>query len=200
MVMRARTYIHVDSQLNPLEICNQPFNFKCVKPLLLYTNNSSTPSPQNLFDTNNQSSHFIKNMDMEILHTKQEIMLQEVTNNLTKSQPGPPHDAIFLVLSRLPLFELLSMSQVCKSLKDAVDDDILLWLHIFIDKPLNSRVSDRTLVEITSKAHGRLKSLALIDCLQITDAGLQAVIANNPLINKVYILVYIGTLKYFSMH
>ena len=127
-------------------------------------------------------------MNLEVLDTEQENTSQEVNNNLTESQPGPPHDSVFLVLSRLPLVELLSMSLVCKSLKDAVDDDILLWLNIFVDKPLNSRISDHTLMDITSKANGRLKSLALIECLQITDDGLQAVVAENPLINKVSIL------------
>ncbi|WOH07622.1 hypothetical protein DCAR_0727055 [Daucus carota subsp. sativus] len=126
-------------------------------------------------------------MDMEVLDTEQENTSHEVTNNLTQSRPGPPHDSVFLVLSRLPLVELLSMSLVCKSLKDAVDDDILLWLNIFVDKPLNSRISDHTLMDITSKANGRLKSLALIECLQITDAGLEAVVAKNPLINKLYV-------------
>lgn len=123
---------------------------------------------------------------MEIQDTENKKVLQEVTS---ESSPGPPHEAMFLILSHLPLFELLSMSLVCKSFKDALDDDILLWLNIFVDKPLNFRVSDHILMEITSKANGRLKSLALIDCLRITDTGLQAVIANNPLINKVYILV-----------
>lgn len=126
-------------------------------------------------------------MDMEIQDTEDNKVLQDVTS---QSSPGPPHEAIFLVLSHLPLFELLFMSLVCKSLKDALDDDILVWLDIFIDKPLNSRVSDRILMEITSKASGRLKSLALIDCLAITDDGLQAVIAKNPLINKVFIFFY----------
>lgn len=123
-------------------------------------------------------------MDMEILDTEDKKVLEEVTS---QSRPGPPHEAIFLVLSHLPLFELLSMSLVCKSLKDALDDDILLWLDILVDKPLNFRVSDHILMEITSKANGRLKSLALIDCVKITDDGLQAVIANNPLINKLYV-------------
>lgn len=126
-------------------------------------------------------------MDMEIQDTEDKKVLGEVTS---QSSPGPPHEAIFLVLSHLPLFELLSMSLVCKSLKHALDDDILVWLDIFIDKPLNFRVSDRILMEITTKASGRLKSLALIDCLRITDDGLQAVIANNPLITKVFIFLY----------
>lgn len=123
-------------------------------------------------------------MDMEIQDPEDKKVVQEVTS---RSSPGPPHEAILLVLSYLPLFELLSMSLVCKSFKDALDDDILLWLDIFVDRPLNFRVSDHILKEITSKAYGRLKSLALIDCPKITDDGLHAVIANNPLINKLYV-------------
>lgn len=119
-------------------------------------------------------------------HNKEQ---QEVDNNFIQpgSGPEPPHEAMFLVLAYLPLFELLSMGQVCKPIKQALDNDILPWLNLLVENPLNSRVSDNILMEITSKANGRLKTLGLIDCVKITDDGLQAVIANNPLINKLYI-------------
>lgn len=126
---------------------------------------------------------------MESSRTEGKNEQQEIANTceqMTESGPEPPHEAMFLVLAYLPLFELLSMCQVCKSLKKAIDDDdILPWLNLFIQKPLSSRVSDSILMDITSKANGRLKSLGLIDCTRITDYGLLAVVAHNPLIHKV---------------
>ncbi|KAI7993386.1 F-box protein SKIP28 [Camellia lanceoleosa] len=99
----------------------------------------------------------------------------------------PPHEALFLALSYLPLFELLAMSGVCKSLRDAVNNDILPWLNITVKQPLNSRLSDHILMRIASKANGRLRTLALINCVMITDDGLQQVIENNPHITKLHV-------------
>ncbi|KAF8398967.1 hypothetical protein HHK36_014832 [Tetracentron sinense] len=102
-------------------------------------------------------------------------------------EPDQPHKALFFVLAYLPLFELLSMIQVCRLLRDAVNHDVLLWLDIFVEKPLNLRISDNILMKITSKAHGRLRTLALYGCVRITDDGIQVVIENNPHINKLYV-------------
>ncbi|OMP06432.1 hypothetical protein CCACVL1_01579 [Corchorus capsularis] len=100
---------------------------------------------------------------------------------------GLPHEALFLVLPYLPLLELLVMSEVCMPLKDAVKKDILPWLNIIVERPLNLRFSDEILMKVASKANGRLKTLALINCARITDNGLQRVIDENPLINKLHI-------------
>ncbi|XP_023917917.1 F-box protein SKIP28 [Quercus suber] len=102
-------------------------------------------------------------------------------------EPGPPHESLFLVLAYLPLFELLAMSEVCMSLRDAVHNDVLLWLNIIVERPLSSRLSDGILMKITSKASGRLKTLVLINCEKITDDGLQPVIRKNPHINKLFL-------------
>ncbi|KAI3912757.1 hypothetical protein MKX01_038815 [Papaver californicum] len=102
-------------------------------------------------------------------------------------EPQPPHEALSLVLSYLNLFELLSMKEVCRSLRFTIDDDLLLWVDIVIKSPLNLRVNNDILLDITSKAQGRLRSLALINCLGITDDGLQRVIEDNLLINKLYV-------------
>ena len=100
-------------------------------------------------------------------------------------EPGPPHEALFFVLAYLDVFDLLVMSEVCMPLRDAVSKDVLPWRDIIIERPLNSRLSDEILVQITSKAHGRLRTLALINCFKITDDGLQTVIEKNHLISKV---------------
>ncbi|CAN4114003.1 unnamed protein product [Withania somnifera] len=98
-----------------------------------------------------------------------------------------PHEAMFLILPYLPLFELLSMTQVCKSFRDALKHDILPWLNIVVEKPLSSRFSDDFLVKIMSKAKGRLRIVALKNCFKITDEGLLQVIASNPHVNKLYL-------------
>ncbi|MED6157278.1 hypothetical protein PIB30_021928 [Stylosanthes scabra] len=98
-----------------------------------------------------------------------------------------PHEAMFLVLGYLPVNELLLMSQVCKSLRDAVNNDVLPWLNILVQRPLSSRLSDDRLINITSKANGNLKTLCLINCIHITNHALQTVVSQNPHITKLHI-------------
>ncbi|XP_027341985.1 F-box protein SKIP28 [Abrus precatorius] len=106
-----------------------------------------------------------------------------------QAQPesDPPHEAMFLVLAYLPVYEVLVMSQVCTSLRDAVNNDILPWLNVIVERPLSSLLNNQILIKITSKAIGRLKTLALMNCMHITDEGLQRVVEQNPLINKLHI-------------
>ncbi|KAH9624807.1 hypothetical protein KSS87_018123 [Heliosperma pusillum] len=102
-------------------------------------------------------------------------------------QSGDPHEALFLVLAYLPLLELLSMSQVNKSLRHAIKSDILVWMDMVVEKPLNYRLSDEILTRIASNAQGRLRTLALLSCFKITDHGLRRVIHANPLLSKLYV-------------
>ncbi|KAG9135579.1 hypothetical protein Leryth_002319 [Lithospermum erythrorhizon] len=113
--------------------------------------------------------------------------LQNNENTNSSTHFTQPHEAIFLVLSYLPVFELIEMSQVCKSLRDAVENDILPWLNIMVDKPLSSRLSDDHLMKITSKANGLLRSLALINCYRVTDDALLVVVTRNPLLEKLFV-------------
>lgn len=105
-----------------------------------------------------------------------------------EEQEGPPHEAMFLVIAYLRVYEVLTMSRVCTSLRYAVNNDVLLWLKIIVENPLNSRLSDDTLLKITSKANGRLQTLALMNCIHVTDHGLQRVIEQNPFIEEVMFL------------
>lgn len=98
---------------------------------------------------------------------------------------GSAHEAIFYVLSYLPLHQLLIMSQVSKSIRDVIRDDVLIWLHIVVENPLSRRLTDDILIQITSKARGRLRTLALLDCANITDAGILQVVHANRFLNKV---------------
>lgn len=102
-------------------------------------------------------------------------------------QEGPPHEAMFLVIAYLRVYEVLTMSRVCTSLRYAVNNDVLLWLKIIVETPLNSRLSDDTLLKITSKANGRLQTLALMNCIHITDHGLQRVVEQNLFIEELHI-------------
>ncbi|XP_075518619.1 F-box protein SKIP28-like [Primulina tabacum] len=102
-------------------------------------------------------------------------------------QRSSPHEAIFFVLTYLPLFELLSMSQVCRSLGDAINNDILPWMQLVVDRPLNFRISDDILMRIASKSKGQLQVLALLNCVKITDDGLLRVVAQNSFISKLYV-------------
>ncbi|GAB2214777.1 hypothetical protein Droror1_Dr00019140 [Drosera rotundifolia] len=98
-----------------------------------------------------------------------------------------PHEALFLVLPLLHLRDLLAISQVCRSLRRAVNDDVLPWLNLVVGEPLNRRIFDDVLIRVTSKAQGRLSTLALIGCNRISDAGLLSVVASNPFISKLHV-------------
>ncbi|XP_045821433.1 F-box protein SKIP28 [Trifolium pratense] len=104
-----------------------------------------------------------------------------------EEQEGHPHMAMFMVLGHLPLYEILTMSNVCKSLLDEINSDVLLWHRLIVESPLNSRLTDETLLKITSKANGRLKTLALMNCIHITDQGLLRVVEQNPYIKELHI-------------
>ncbi|KAK4484143.1 hypothetical protein RD792_011363 [Penstemon davidsonii] len=98
-----------------------------------------------------------------------------------------PHESLFFVLSYLPLFDLLCMSRVCKSMRNVINCDILPWLEIKVDRPLSSIITDDVLMKVVSKAKGKLRVLALINCVQITDDGLLRIIAQNPNICKLHV-------------
>ena len=106
---------------------------------------------------------------------------------LEKMEPpsGPPHQALSLVLAYLSLYELLSMNQAGKSFRDAITNDVLIWLDIIIERRLGLRLTDESLIKIASRANGRLQNLALLNCVRITDVGLMRVVNENPHISKV---------------
>ncbi|KAM0064636.1 hypothetical protein Hdeb2414_s0003g00105341 [Helianthus debilis subsp. tardiflorus] len=55
----------------------------------------------------------------------------------------------------------------------SVRNDSLLWRNLYIDQPLNERITDDILVRLTNRAEGNLRFLNLIKCPKITDDGLQ---------------------------
>ncbi|XP_031283290.1 F-box protein SKIP14-like [Pistacia vera] len=97
---------------------------------------------------------------------------------------GIPHDALFFALGCLGVKDLLSVERVCRSLRDAVRSDPLLWRSIHIYQPLSSKISDDALVKLTGRAVGTLQCLSLVNCCRITDIGLKRVLESNPGLKK----------------
>ncbi|EPS60869.1 hypothetical protein M569_13932, partial [Genlisea aurea] len=101
-----------------------------------------------------------------------------------EEEPSSLHEGIFFVLPYLHLFELLSMARVCKSLRDAVREDMVPCLKLVVDEPLSFRLTDDRLAELAAKSQGRVQVLALIGCINITDDGLLGFVSSNPKITE----------------
>ncbi|XP_054798964.1 F-box protein SKIP14-like [Prosopis cineraria] len=99
-------------------------------------------------------------------------------------EAGSPHDAMRLVLNYLGVTDLLSVEQVCTSLRDCVKANPLLWWSIHIDQSLSLKITDGILVKLTNRAQGFLQSLTLVNCIRITDSGLRRVLQSNPRLTK----------------
>ncbi|XP_022732874.1 F-box protein SKIP14-like [Durio zibethinus] len=97
---------------------------------------------------------------------------------------GAPHEALILALGYLGVRDLFALEKVCTSLRSTVQNDPLLWQSIHIDQPLNEKLTDDILLQITIRAQGSLQCLSLVDCQRITDEGLKRVVENNPKLIK----------------
>ncbi|KAJ9169387.1 hypothetical protein P3X46_017589 [Hevea brasiliensis] len=97
---------------------------------------------------------------------------------------GSPHAAFAFALGYLGVRDLLVVEMVCKSLRSTVRNDPLLWRSIHIDQPLNDKITDDVLLQLTNVAQGNLQCLSLIECPRITDDGLKHVLQNNPRLIK----------------
>lgn len=106
---------------------------------------------------------------------------------LPASPGGEPHAALLLSLAYLPLRELLSCAGACRRLRDAVAGDPLLWRRVAVAAPpLARRLTDEALLALTGRAGGTLRSLRLLGCTRVSDAGLLRVVERNPGITEVY--------------
>lgn len=114
--------------------------------------------------------------------------MQECTKSSSHGDDEAPNDAFFYVLGYLGISDLLSAGRVCKSLRSAVKTDPLLWRNIHVDHPLNMRMTDDTLLELTAKAQGSLQCLSLVTCHWITNNGLKRVLESNPKLTKLGVL------------
>lgn len=97
---------------------------------------------------------------------------------------GAPHDAMLFALGYLGLKDLLVVERVCRSLRDAVRGDPLLWKSVHINPPLSEKITDESLFQLTSRAQGTLQCLSLVECLKITNNGLKRVLECNPGLTK----------------
>ncbi|GFY87266.1 ribonuclease inhibitor [Actinidia rufa] len=109
---------------------------------------------------------------------------QKCTEIHSDGDGGAPHDALFFTFGYLGLRDLLSVERVCKSFRDAVQNDPLLWRSIHIDHPLSEKIADYALLQLTSRARGTLQCLSLVECFRITDSGLRNVLESNPGLTK----------------
>lgn len=97
---------------------------------------------------------------------------------------GAPHAAFNLALGYLGERDLLVVETVCRSLRSTVRGDPLLWRSIHIDQPLNEKITDDILLQLTTRAQGSLQCLSLVECPRITDDGLKRVLESNPRLTK----------------
>ncbi|CAM8912711.1 unnamed protein product [Rhodiola kirilowii] len=105
---------------------------------------------------------------------------QSVSGSSFDGDYHSPHQALFFALSYLGVQDLLACEGVCRSLCSTIKTDALLWRNINIGQPLNEKLSDDILLQLTSRAQGYLQSLSLVECLKITDDGLKHVLESNP--------------------
>ncbi|KMT07550.1 hypothetical protein BVRB_6g151610 [Beta vulgaris subsp. vulgaris] len=102
----------------------------------------------------------------------------------TDDSAGAPHLALGFALAYLGVRDLLAVERVCKSFRFMVQNDPLLWRSIHIDQPLNDRITDDILLQLTDRAEGSLQCLSLAQCKQITDDGLKRVLDGNRRLKK----------------
>ncbi|KAF5741136.1 F-box protein SKIP14-like [Tripterygium wilfordii] len=97
---------------------------------------------------------------------------------------GAPHPALHYAFAYLGVRDLLAVETVCKTLRDTVRNDPLCWKNIHIAHPLNEKITDDILLELTNRALGKLESLTLVGCSKITDDGLKRVLEKNGRLTK----------------
>ncbi|PIA51382.1 hypothetical protein AQUCO_01100303v1 [Aquilegia coerulea] len=105
---------------------------------------------------------------------------------------GVPNDALLFALGYLGVRDLLSAEKVCRSFRSAIQSDVLLWKNIYINQPLNARITDDALLSLTNRAQGNLLCLSLVGCSRITDNGLKHVLDSNPRLTKLNVAGCIG--------
>jgi hypothetical protein len=98
---------------------------------------------------------------------------------------GAPHPAFAFALGYLGVRDLLLVETVCRSLRYTVRSDPLLWRSIHIDQPLNEKITEDVLLQLTDRAQGNLQCLSLVKCPRITDDGLKQLLKSNPRLTKV---------------
>ncbi|KAL9667651.1 hypothetical protein QQ045_002014 [Rhodiola kirilowii] len=109
---------------------------------------------------------------------------QSVSGACDDGDYDSPHQALYFALSYLGTQDLLSTEGVCRSLRFTIKNDPLLWRNIHIEQPLNEKISDDVLIQLASRAQGKVQSLSLVECSMITDVGIKHVLESNPRLTK----------------
>ncbi|KAH7365456.1 hypothetical protein KP509_18G029100 [Ceratopteris richardii] len=95
------------------------------------------------------------------------------------------HEAMPFVFSYLSLQDLLTMEKVCKSFKDWIRNDVLLWQNLHIEPPLSKNLTDDVFIKLTSRCRGQLRCLNVVECTKLTEGAVEQVVLSNPRITKV---------------
>lgn len=122
-----------------------------------------------------------ESMDKTIQHSE----VLGAGNGVFSDGDGTADGALTFALGYLGVRDLLVVERVCKSLRSTVRGDPLLWRNIHIDQPLNEKITDDILLQLTNRAQGNLQCLSLVECPRITDEGLKRVLEGNPKLTKV---------------
>ncbi|CAM9001296.1 unnamed protein product [Rhodiola kirilowii] len=109
---------------------------------------------------------------------------QSVSGACDDGDYDSPHQALYFALSYLGTQDLLATEGVCRSLRFTIKNDPLLWRNIHIEQPLNEKISDDVLIQLASRAQGKLQSLSLVECSMVTDGGMKHVLESNPRLTK----------------
>lgn len=94
------------------------------------------------------------------------------------------HTVFNCVIDYLGVRDLLVVEKVCKSLRSAVQTNSYYWESIHIKQPLNEKITDDAILQLTNRAQGNLQCLMLADCPWITDDGLKRVLEKNHRLTK----------------
>lgn len=130
-----------------------------------------------LFHASSGSSGFPDN------HSSKDPELSAGTSSFVNGEM--PHLAFSLALGYLGVRDLLAVENVCKSFRSTVRNDPFYWRNIHIHHPLNDKITDEVLLQLTNRAQGTLQCLSLVECPRITDDGLKRVLDSNPKLSKV---------------
>lgn len=94
------------------------------------------------------------------------------------------HEAMPFVFPYMCLPGLLTMEKACKSFRDWIRNDVLLWQQLHVEPPLSKNLTNDVLLELASRSKGQLRGLNLVDCTKVTEAAVEQVVLSNPRLTK----------------
>lgn len=104
------------------------------------------------------------------------------------SETGTTPEVLFYVVPYCGLKELLTLERVSSQLREAVRGDARLWQQLHVDAPLNKKITNTELMRLSSRSHGRLQSLSLVNCTKIAEGVIEEILQSNPRLHKVLLV------------